>query len=143
MSDTHESFARNDNDKVKGSSNRAFGAVFIVLFTVIGLWPLIGSGEIRVWSLIIAAVILIITLLRPTLLAPANRAWMLFGLLLHKVTNPIIMALIFFVAVTPTALIMRALGKDPLRRKFDRAANTYWIEREPPGPEPETMKHQF
>ena len=53
------------------------------------------------------------------------------------------MGLIFFVAVTPTALIMRLVGKDPLHRRFEPEARTYWIERRPPGPEPETMKNQF
>ncbi len=138
---THESFSR--DEAVKVSSDRAFGIVFTVLFTVIGLWPLIHGGEVRIWSLVLAAVILSVALIRPSLLAPFNRAWMKFGLLLHKITNPVIMGLIFFLTVTPTALIMRAMGKDPLRRKFDPSATSYWIDRDPPGPEPETMKQQF
>ncbi len=138
---THESFSR--DEAVKVSSDRAFGIVFTVLFAVIGLWPLIHGGEVRIWSLVLAAVILAVALIRPSLLAPFNRAWMKFGLLLHKITNPVIMGLIFFLTVTPTALIMRAMGKDPLRRKFDPSATSYWIDRDPPGPEPETMKQQF
>jgi hypothetical protein len=138
---THETFTRDET--VKGSSDRAFGFVFTVLFVIIGLLPLFGSGDVRIWSLGLAAVILAIALIRPALLAPFNRAWMKFGMLLHKITNPIIMGLIFFLAVTPTALILRARGKDPLRRKFDPAAQTYWIERDPPGPEPDSMKQQF
>jgi saxitoxin biosynthesis operon SxtJ-like protein len=138
---THESFAR--NQAVKGSSDRAFGVVFTVLFVVIGLLPLFSGGAIRVWSVAVGAAILAVALVRPSLLAPFNRAWMKFGLLLHKITNPIVMGLIFFGAVTPTALIMRALGKDPLRRRFDPSAPSYWIERDPPGPEPDTMKQQF
>lgn len=138
---THETFTR--DTVVKGSSDRAFGIVFTVLFSAIGLWPLINGAEARIWALGVAALILATALIRPALLAPFNRGWMKFGLLLHKITNPIIMGLIFFLAVTPTALIMRAMGKDPLRRKFDPSAQSYWIEREPPGPEPETMKQQF
>ena len=137
----HESFSR--DEAVKVSSVRAFGIVFTVLFAVIGLWPLIHGGEVRIWSLVLAVVILAVALIRPSLLAPFNQAWMKFGLLLHKITNPVIMGLIFFLTVTPTALIMRAMGKDPLRRKFDPSATSYWIDRDPPGPEPETMKQQF
>ena len=140
-SNTHETYSR--DEVVKGSSDRAFGVVFTILFLVIGLAPLIGSSPVRIWSLILAAVILSIALIRPVLLAPFNRAWMKFGLLLHKITNPIIMGLIFFLAVTPTALIMRALGKDPLRRKLDPSAKSYCIDRDPPGPEPDSMKPQF
>jgi len=53
------------------------------------------------------------------------------------------MALLYYVSVVPTGLIMRALGKDLLRLKLDRTAESYWIAREPPGPAPESMKDQF
>ena len=139
--ETHESFARDDT--AGGSSDRSFGVVFTVVFTVVGLWPLIGGGSVRLWSLVVAGLFLLAALARPRVLAPLNRLWTRFGLLLHKITNPVIMGVVFFLAVTPTALIMRALGKDPLHRRIDRSAKTYWIDRQPPGPEPETMKQQF
>ncbi len=138
---THEKFAR--DEAVKGSSDRGFGFVFAVVFVVIALWPLTAGGGVRIWSLILAAVILGLALIRPALLHPFNRAWTWFGLMLHKVTNPVIMGLIFYLAVTPTALVFRLLGKDPLRRRLDPDASSYWIDREPPGPDPETMKYQF
>ena len=69
--------------------------------------------------------------------------WTVFGLMLHRITNPLIMWLVFYGAVTPTALIMRAMGKDPLRRRLDRKAKSYWIVREPPGPAADTMNLQF
>jgi hypothetical protein len=77
------------------------------------------------------------------LLRPFNRLWFRFGLLLSRVVNPLVMGLLFYFTVTPIGLIMRALGKDPLRLRFDRGARTYWIDRQPPGPEPETMRQQF
>jgi hypothetical protein len=67
----------------------------------------------------------------------------MFGLLLHAVVNPIVMALLFFTTVTPIALILRAQGKDPLRLRRDPDARSYWIERRPPGPMPDTMPRQF
>ena len=79
----------------------------------------------------------------PKILSPLNRLWFRFGLLLHHIVNPVVMALLFFTTVTPMALIMRLLGKDPLRRKFDPEADSYWIPRQPAGPAPETMKNQF
>lgn len=138
---THESFAR--DQQVKGSSDRSFGIVFTVVFAIIGLVPLIHGGALRLWSLIVAAAILAIALIYPRLLAPANRLWMKFGLLLHRVTNPIIMGFVFYLAVVPTALVLKMLGKDPLRRKLDKEAASYWILREPPGPPPDSMKNQF
>jgi len=54
-----------------------------------------------------------------------------------------VLGIMFFVVITPMALVMRALGKDLLRLRFDRAAASYWIDRTPPGPPPESMKDQF
>jgi len=137
----HESFTR--SGPVRGSSDRGFGYVFAAVFAAIALWPFVHGNPLRWWSLALAAVFLAAALAAPSLLAPLNRLWTTFGLLLHKAANPLIMGLVFFTAVTPTALIMRAMGKDPLRRKIDRAAASYWIMREPPGPAPESMERPF
>jgi uncharacterized integral membrane protein len=137
----HETITR--DEEIKGSSDRAFGVVFTIVFTAVGLWPLLSDGSPRIWALIVAGLILAAALMVPAILAPLNRQWTRFSLLLHKITNPIIMGLVFFVTVTPTALIMKMMGKDPLNRKIDRNAKSYWIHRAPPGPAPETMKNQF
>ena len=76
-------------------------------------------------------------------LAPLNRVWLRLGLVLYKVVNPVAMGLVFFTTVVPIGLMMRALGKDPLRLKRDASAASYWIMRDPPGPAPDTMKNQF
>ncbi|MEQ8711242.1 MAG: SxtJ family membrane protein [Rhodospirillales bacterium] len=124
-------------------SERSFAIVFAVVFIIIGCFPLLYGGGLRLWSLGIAVAFLAAGFLCPVILRPLNRLWFQIGLLMHRVVNPVIMGLIFFLAVTPTGLIMRALGKDPLRRAFDRDAGTYWIERNPPGPDPQSMKNQF
>lgn len=136
----HEDYRR---PEAKSSSNRSFGIVFAMVFAIIALWPLTDGGAARVWAAAIAGAFLVIALARPSLLAPFNRAWTTFGWILQKISNPLIMGLVFYGTVVPTALIMRSLGKDPLRRRFDHDAKSYWIEREPPGPEPGTMKQQF
>ena len=138
---THESFAR--EEEVKTSSERVFGFVFAAVFAIIGSWPLVHGNTIRLWSLGVAAAFLVLALAAPKTLAPLNRLWMKFGLLLHAVVNPIVMAFLFFSTVTPIALIMRIRGKDPLRLKLDPAARSYWIDRTPPGPAPDTMPRQF
>ena len=137
----HEDLTR--KQEVKAGSEWALGIVFAIVFLIVGLWPLMGDGAIRLWALIVAGVFLALGCLAPKLLRPLNWLWFRFGLLLHKIVNPIIMALLFFTTVTPIALIMKMVGKDPLNRKFDSTAKSYWIERQPPGPEPETMRNQF
>lgn len=125
-----------------GSSDRSFGIVFAVFFAVIGCWPLLFGNAPRVWALVPAGIFLALALLRPGLLAPLNALWTRLGLLLHRVVNPIVLGLIFFVVMTPAGLLRRWLHPDPLRLAFDREAATYWIEREP-GPPPESMTRQF
>ena len=130
-------------DDVKIGSNRSFGIVFAIVFAIVGLLPLWSGAPLRLWSLAVGAGFLAIALVLPSLLAPLNRLWFKFGLLLSKITSPIVMGLVFYLTVTPTALIMRMLGKDPLRLKLDRDAPTYWISRTPPGPDPDSIKNQF
>jgi hypothetical protein len=132
-----------DGERIEGSSDRSFGLVFAGVFAVVAVWPLTAGGSIRVWAAGCAAAFLAAALARPRLLAPLNRLWFRFGLALGRVTTPIVMAVVFFLAVTPTGLVMRALGKDLLRRRLDPAAKSYWIERTPPGPAPATMINQF
>jgi hypothetical protein len=68
---------------------------------------------------------------------------MRLALLLSKITNPVIMALLFVMVFAPFGILMRLLGKDLLRLKPDPAANSYWVVRTPPGPQPESMSNQF
>ena len=97
------------------------------------------------WPLPLAAapVFLILALTRPALLAPLNRAWTRLGLLLGAIVAPVVMGVIYFGLITPMALLARLLGKDFLRLRLDRQAPSYWIDRQPPGPPPLSMKNQF
>ncbi len=137
----HESF--DHHETAKSSSDRAFGVVFAVVFVVIGALPLAFGGGVRIWSLAVGALFLAVAFLRPALLAPLNRLWTRFGLLLHKIVSPLVLGIMFFAVVTPMGLIRRALGSDPLRLRFDRQARSYWVERQPPGPPPQSLDNQF
>jgi hypothetical protein len=97
----------------------------------------------RQWSLIAAGVFAGLALLIPAVLAPANRVWMKFGELLHHIVSPVALGVVFYVAVLPTGLILRLLGKDPLRLRFDPSATSYWIKRDPSGPAAESLNNQF
>ncbi len=137
----HESLK--DKEEVQVGSEKSFGIVFAVVFAVIALWPLTDGLPVRVWAVALAFVFLSAAFFAQPVLRPLNLIWFKFGLLLYKVVNPVVMALLFYTTVVPTGLLMRVFGKDPLNRAFDANARTYWIEREPPGPEPESMKNQF
>ena len=101
------------------------------------------DGGPRLWAAIVAGLFLALALVAPGTLKLLNLLWFKFSMVLHKIVNPLIMGLLFLATVTPIALLMRALGKRPLDLGADTSAESYWIERDPPGPEPETMKRQF
>ena len=98
-------------DNIKISSNRSFGIVFFVVFLLIALYPLINEEELRIWSLIISIVFLILGLLNSKLLSPLNNLWIKFGEILGKVIAPIVMAVVYFLILTPISLLVR-LFKD-------------------------------
>ncbi|MDA1131878.1 MAG: SxtJ family membrane protein [Proteobacteria bacterium] len=137
---SHESYQR---DGVKRGSNRSFGFVFAAALAVFAGIAILRDSGLWAWWLAAATVFLVAAIGFPRALDPLNRAWHRFGLLLGKVTTPIVLGLLFFATVTPTAILFRLLGKDPLRLKMDPGAATYWIVRDPPGPEPGTMHRQF
>ena len=126
-------------DEVKISSNRSFGIVFFVVFLLIAFYPLIYNGEIKIWSLILSLIFLILGLVDSKILTPLNKVWYHFGIFLGKIISPFIMGIIFFLVVTPIALLMRLLGKDVLNLKHNKN-KSYWIEKK--GPKSK-MKNQF
>jgi hypothetical protein len=138
---THESFSR--DEEIVAGSDRSFGLVMAGACAVVSLLNGWHAGRIWPWTTGLAAIFLIAATLRPVVLIPFNRIWLKFGLLLHRIVNPVIMALLFYGTVLPTGLIARAMGKDLLRLKREPDAASYWIVRAPPGPAPETMKDQF
>lgn len=71
-------------------------------------WPWVMFGVLGIWAAI-----------APMTLRPLYRVWMRFGLLMSKITTPIIMGLVFYLVITPFALVFRLLGKDSMQRKFD------------------------
>ncbi len=138
---THENYARNETNLP--GSNRSFGFVMAAAFALFALFNLWHDGRSWPWTAGLAGLFLVTAWLYPRALRPLNWIWFKFGLLLHKLVSPVILALMFYVAIVPIGLMMRAFGKDPMRLKRDSGLGSYWIVRQPPGPAPQTMKDQF
>jgi hypothetical protein len=117
--------------QVEVGSERSFGIVFAVVFTVIAFWsPVFHGGPVRLWGLVVAAIFLVLAFAAPQVLKPLNLIWFKFGMLLSKIVSPIVMGIIFFITVTPIGLIRRLKHPDPLHQAFDKDAESYWIVRE-------------
>ena len=124
--------------KINKKNNITFGILFFIFFLIIGFFPLISVGIIRIWSVVLSLVFLIITIIRPNLFTFLNRSWIQFGIFLGKIISPIVMGLVFFFVVTPIGVLVRILKKDVMGLK--RGASSYWINRED---KLQSMKKQF
>jgi len=120
-------------------TNKNFGIVFALLFLFIAAFTFVKHGYPQVWSLTLASIFLFLGLINSHILTPLNKLWFKFGLLLGGIISPIVMALIFFLVVTPTGLLMRIFKKDLLNLRFNNK-QTYWIEKTEPKSK---MKNQF
>ena len=127
------------NKKIKLGSNRSFGVVFFIFFTIVSIYPLLNDNPIRLWSLIIAIFFLILGILDSKILTPLNIMWMKLGMYLGIIVSPFVMGIIFFLVVTPISMIMKILGKDLLNLKISKK-NSYWVEKDEIK---SSMKNQF
>ena len=124
----------------KQPSVRSFGILFFIVFIVIGLWPIISGGDIRFWSIIISLIFLILGVINSKILVPLNKYWTKLGEILGKIIAALVMMVIYFVIVTPIALLLKIFKKDILNLKLDSKINSYWIQKKQDlGP----MKNQF
>ena len=137
----HEDLTR--RSAVRPSSDRQFGLVVGVALAAIALWPLLRHGKVREVVLGAALAMLLVGALVPTLLHPLNRVWASVGAMLGRMVNPVAMALLFYLVFTPIGLLARLFGKDSLHLRAGPDTASYWIERQPAGPPPETMANQF
>ena len=111
------------------SSNRSFGLLFFIVFIALGLWPISKGENLNIYLTFLSLFFLIFGLLNSKILTPLNKIWIKFGEVLGYIIAPIVMALVYFVVLTPISLIVRALGKDLLNLKFEENKETYWIKR--------------
>ena len=133
----------NENEAVTPGSERSFGVVMAAVLALLSLLNWFHEGHGWLWLGGGALLLFGAALLWPAALKPLNWVWFKLGLLMHAVVTPVIMGLLFYLAIWPTGVVMRMLGKDLLRLRREPSQESYWIIRSPPGPSGESMKDQF
>tara|TARA_B100000035_G_C20672522_1_gene410249 strand:+ start:180 stop:560 length:381 start_codon:yes stop_codon:yes gene_type:complete len=111
------------------ANNRGFGLLFFIVFLLISFWPLLKGESPIIYLFPIAILFLILGLINSKILTPLNRFWIKFGELLGRFIAPIVMAIVYFIILTPLSILVRLLGKDLLKVKFSNKVNSYWIKR--------------
>ena len=125
---------------IKMSSNKSFGIVFFLVFTIIALYPLLNDQSFRVWSLIVGFIFLFLGIVNSVILTPLNALWFKLGLFLGKFIAPIVMGIVYFIVVFPTSLLLKIFKKNYLNIKYEKNINSYWINVKSKNT---TMKNQF
>ncbi|MBX9607225.1 MAG: hypothetical protein K2Y51_13455 [Gammaproteobacteria bacterium] len=124
-------------------SNRKFGGTGVAAFAALAAYSYWnGRGPVAMAALVVAVLFAGVTLLAPQALTRLNRLWYDLGMLLGKITSPVVLGVIFFALITPVALALRLFGRDYLKMK-KRSVESYWVDRSPPGPPSDSFKNQY
>lgn len=105
-------------------------AILVLLFAL--LIPWLFNLSFPLWPWIIAGILAVCGAIRPNSLNPVYKLWMKFGLLMSKITTPLILGIVYFLILTPIAFFMRLSGRDSLKIKLDEHSTTYRIESQTP-----------
>ena len=140
---THERLERHEH--VKAPSERSFGWTFAAVFLALAAFSYWHRGAAPRFyaTLAVSAAFAAVTLVAPRVLKPLNLVWLKFGLVLHKVVNPVIMGLLFYGVFTPMGAVMRAFGADLLRMTRKPASGSHWVVKAEEGLAASSMKNQF
>ena len=113
----------------QNTQNRSFGILFFIVFLALSFWPLTKNAEINIYLLSIALIFFVLGIFNSRILSPLNKIWIKFGELLGRIIAPIVMAIVYFIILTPISLIVRIFGKDLIGLKFKNDIKSYWIKR--------------
>ncbi len=113
---------------------RKFGLTIGTVLLILGglLWW--KGKDSSVYFLSIGGLFVLTGLIVPPILTPVEYLWMKFARGLGFVMNYVILTIAFYLVFTPVGLMMRLMGKDSLKLKFDKQAKSYWIKTEADGP---------
>ena len=121
-------------------SERGFALVFVIVFLLIALFPLINNSSINIWSILVSQCFLIIGIFKPDLLRVPNLIWINLGLFLGSIVSPIILGVIYIFVIIPTGLITKIFRKDPLNQNLNINQKSFWIMRKD---KLQSFKNQF
>ena len=122
----------------------SFGFLIAAVSFIAGrFYQALHHRPLRLWTLPLGVAFLTAALVKPAVLRPLNRLWTALGALLNRIVSPIVTGIVYLLVVTPMGLLIRWRGADLLKLNASPEAATYWIERDPPGPVPESMVNQY
>ena len=122
------------NKKGLNKNLKDFGILFSIVFLLLGTFKVYNNSRFGLILFFLSILSLALAYLKPTLLFWPEKLWMKFGDFMSSIMTRVMVFLIFALAITPIALIMRALGKRPLKLSFDKNLDSYWEKFDESGP---------
>ena len=129
-----------DLNNINKKQIRIFLYIWSFIFFLVGIYPLFFNLNIKTWSISLAILFLITSLLKPELGKYFYIIWVTIGEYLGILISKVIMFILFFFLFTPTSLVLKLLGRDLLNKKIVSNKESYWIHRKI---KPQSMKKQF
>lgn len=124
-------------------SNRKFGYFFSIVFFIAAAYFYLTDRFNAVYLFILlSSIFFAITVIKPNILFPLNKLWMLLGLLLGLIFGPIVLGIIFFGLITPIGIIFRIFGRDELRLQPSKRIS-HWVLTKTEPVRPNSFKNQF
>lgn len=131
------------NHSANKLNNKTFGFVMALFFLIVAIQPMLTLKRPHIWALIFSGIFLLVTLLNSSLLTPLNFYWHQLGLFLHKIVSPVLLAIVFYIVITPFGFLLRSLNKNFFKLRPDSNIKSYWIDRDLISDKQNSMKNQF
>lgn len=127
-----------------GGSNKSFGVMFGVIFLLAAAYLVAKdkSTFAQLFTFVASVTTFVVAFKAPTMLTKPNLYWMKFSLLLARVVSPIVLGVLFFVLISPLAIVLRIFGRDQLLLKRQESFSL-WKIRNSKGYSLESFKNQY
>ena len=132
-----------DVDTSSRREQRAFGLVMAAAIVVVTLIHWFIRGHLATWPLYLSGAFLVLGLAAPAVLKPVFVVWMKFAIVLNWIMTRLLLSIVFFLMIVPTRVLMRIFSDDPLKRRFEPDAASYWEEPEEQPDDPARYENMF
>jgi cytochrome b subunit of formate dehydrogenase len=122
---------------------RKFGLTLGIALAAISAALFYFEKSSAIYFLIIGVILLLAALFIPQILKPVNRIWMGLAIVLGFVMSRVILTILFYLVLTPLAILARITGKKFIERKYNVSAETYWEKRSVIHKKPIDYERQF
>lgn len=130
------------NISPKPASDKSFGFLMSFILLIVSIYFFYVNSNYFVFSLGLMVIAFSISLTIPKLFYPFNFLWFRIGIFLGRVINPLILGVMYFVFITPLAIILRLFGRDELRLRNEKNSSK-WIVRVEQKIDPQSFKNQY